>query len=100
VLFDLVQTDTIKNSLTLGSHILKKIKPVHRLHKGTEQAAFVVLKSPSIPSVLVETSFITNPEEELLGTTAFRQKIANAIASGIISYFNWFDNQKAHSRKR
>ncbi|MEA7586038.1 N-acetylmuramoyl-L-alanine amidase, partial [Salmonella enterica subsp. enterica serovar Anatum] len=42
--------------------------------------AFVVLKSPSIPSVLVETSFITNPEEErLLGTTAFRQKIATAI---------------------
>jgi len=63
VLFDLVQTDTIKNSLTLGSHILKKIKPVHRLHsKGTEQAAFVVLKSPSIPSVLVETSFIS-PED-------------------------------------
>jgi N-acetylmuramoyl-L-alanine amidase len=102
VLFDLVQTDTIKNSLTLGSHILKKIKPVHRLHsKGTEQAAFVVLKSPSIPSVLVETSFITNPDEErLLGTTAFRQKIANAIASGVISYFNWFDNQKAHSTRR
>ena len=102
VLFDLVQTDTIKNSLTLGSHVLKNIKPVHKLHsKGTEQAAFVVLKSPSIPSVLVETSFITNPaEERLLGTTAFRQKIANAIASGIISYFHWFDNQKAHARKR
>lgn len=73
VLFDLVQTDTIKNSLTLGSHILKKIKPVHKLHnRNTEQAAFVVLKSPSVPSVLVETSFITNPEEErLLGTAAF-----------------------------
>ena len=92
VLFDLVQTDTIKNSLTLGSHILKKIKPVHK---------FVVLKSPSIPSVLVETSFITNPnEEKLLGTTAFRQKIATAIANGIISYFHWFDNQKAHSKRR
>ncbi|WJD47701.1 N-acetylmuramoyl-L-alanine amidase AmiA [Enterobacter sp. PGRG2] len=102
VLFDLVQTDTIKNSLTLGSHILKQIKPVHRLHsKHTEQAAFVVLKSPSVPSVLVETSFITNPaEEKLLGTAAFREKIASAIASGVISYFNWFDNQKAHSRKR
>ncbi|OAT30655.1 N-acetylmuramoyl-L-alanine amidase [Buttiauxella brennerae ATCC 51605] len=102
VLFDLVQTDTIKNSLTLGSHILKQIKPVHKLHsRNTEQAAFVVLKSPSIPSVLVETSFITNPgEEKLLGTPAFRQKIANAIASGIISYFHWFDNQKAHSKKR
>ena len=81
---------------------LKQIKPVHKLHsRNTEQAAFVVLKSPSIPSVLVETSFITNPgEEKLLGTTAFRQKIANAIASGVISYFHWFDNQKAHSRKR
>lgn len=102
VLFDLVQTDTIKNSLTLGSHVLKNIKPVHRLHsKGTEQAAFVVLKSPSIPSVLVETSFITNPaEEKLLGTAAFRQKIASAIASGIISYFNWFDNQKTHAKRR
>lgn len=102
VLFDLVQTDTIKNSLTLGSHILKQIKPVHRLHsKHTEQAAFVVLKSPSIPSVLVETSFITNPaEEQLLGTKAFRQKIASAIASGVLSYFSWFDNHKAHSKKR
>ncbi|CSE97612.1 N-acetylmuramoyl-l-alanine amidase I [Shigella sonnei] len=68
---------------------------------NTEQAAFVVLKSPSVPSVLVETSFITNPEEErLLGTAAFRQKIATAIAEGVISYFHWFDNQKAHSKKR
>ncbi|AHJ77158.1 N-acetylmuramoyl-L-alanine amidase AmiA [Kosakonia sacchari] len=102
VLFDLVQTDTIKNSLTLGSHILKQIKPVHRLHsRNTEQAAFVVLKSPSIPSVLVETSFITNPaEERLLGTAAFRQKIASAIADGVLSYFSWFDNHKAHTKRR
>ncbi|WLI75839.1 N-acetylmuramoyl-L-alanine amidase AmiA [Kosakonia sp. H02] len=102
VLFDLVQTDTIKNSLTLGSHILKQIKPVHRLHsRNTEQAAFVVLKSPSIPSVLVETSFITNPaEEKLLGTAAFRQKIANAITDGVLSYFSWFDNHKAHTKRR
>lgn len=102
VLFDLVQTDTIKNSLTLGSHILKQIKPVHRLHsRNTEQAAFVVLKSPSIPSVLVETSFITNPaEEKLLGTAAFRQKIANAITDGVMSYFSWFDNHKAHTKRR
>ncbi|WP_254517795.1 N-acetylmuramoyl-L-alanine amidase, partial [Salmonella enterica] len=54
-----------------------------------------------IPSVLVETSFITNPEDErLLGTTAFRQNIATAIANGIISYIHWFDNQKAHTNKR
>lgn len=93
VLFDLVQTDTIKNSLTLGKHVLNQIRPVHHLHsQHTEQAAFAVLKSPSIPSVLVETSFITNPEEErLLGSTAFRQKIASAIADGIISYFDEFD---------
>ncbi len=102
VLFDLVQTDTISNSLTLGSHVLKQIRAVHRLHsKSTEQAAFVVLKSPSIPSVLVETSFITNPaEERLLGTTAFRQKIAHAIAGGVVNYFNWFDNHKAHSKRK
>jgi N-acetylmuramoyl-L-alanine amidase len=90
------------SSTKVSEHILKKIKPVHKLHsRNTEQAAFVVLKSPSVPSVLVETSFITNPEEErLLGTAAFRQKIATAIAEGVISYFHWFDNQKAHSRKR
>jgi hypothetical protein len=63
------------SSTKVSEHILKKIKPVHKLHsRNTEQAAFVVLKSPSVPSVLVETSFITNPEEErLLGTAAFRQ---------------------------
>ncbi len=93
VLFDLVQTDTIKNSLTLGKHVLNQIRPVHHLHsQHTEQAAFAVLKSPSIPSVLVETSFITNPaEERLLGTTAFRRKIASAIVDGINSYFIEFD---------
>ncbi|MCM2652769.1 N-acetylmuramoyl-L-alanine amidase AmiA [Serratia marcescens] len=98
VLFDLVQTDTINNSLTLGRHVLGQIRPVHHLHSdSTEQAAFAVLKSPSIPSVLVETSFITNPNEErLLGTTAFREKIARAIADGIVNFFDYFD---AHQRK-
>lgn len=93
VLFDLVQTDTIKNSLTLGKHVLSQIRPIHHLHsQHPEQAAFAVLKSPSIPSVLVETSFITNlAEERLLGTTAFRRKIAGAIVDGVISYFNEFD---------
>ncbi|PIJ42491.1 N-acetylmuramoyl-L-alanine amidase AmiA [Tatumella sp. OPLPL6] len=90
ILFDLVQTDTIKNSLTLGKHVLDTIRPVHHLHsQHTEQAAFAVLKSPSIPSVLVETSFITNPgEEKLLGTTAFRKKIAGAISDGIVNFYN------------
>lgn len=98
VLFDLVQTDTINNSLTLGRHVLGQIRPVHRLHSdSTEQAAFAVLKSPSIPSVLIETSFITNPgEERLLGTSAFREKIARAIADGVINFFHYYD---AHQRK-
>ncbi|QCR35378.1 N-acetylmuramoyl-L-alanine amidase AmiA [Nissabacter sp. SGAir0207] len=98
VLFDLVQTDTIKNSLTLGHHVLEKLRPVHHLHsKTTEQAAFAVLKSPSIPSVLVETSFITNhTEEQLLSTPRFRQQIAQAIADGIVSFFHYFDS---HERK-
>lgn len=101
VVFDLVQTNTIKNSLTLGSKILKKITPVHRLHSNTtEQAAFVVLKSPSIPSVLVETSFITNPhEEKLLETPSFQRTIATAISDGVVNYFSWFDHQKTHARR-
>jgi len=95
ILFDLVQTDTIRNSLTLGKHVLDQIRPVHHLHsEHTEQAAFAVLKSPSIPSVLVETSFITNPrEEKLLGTTAFRRTIATAIAGGITRYFDEYDRR-------
>jgi len=90
IIFDLEQTETIKESLLLGSHIVRHISPVHHMHSNqTEQAAFVVLKSPYIPSVLVETSFITNPEEErLLGTTAFRHKIASAITNGVVSYFS------------
>src|SRR5476649_2464240 len=98
VLFDLVQTDTIKNSLTLGRHLLSHIRPVHPLHsQHTEQAAFAVLKSPSIPSILVETSFITNhQEEQLLSTTAFRKEIAQAISQGIINFFSYFD---ANERK-
>lgn len=94
ILFDLEQTETVKESLFLGSHIIKHIAPMHHLHsKNTEQAAFVVLKSPYIPSVLVETSFITNPQEEkLLGTPMFRHKIATAITHGILSYFNHMKN--------
>lgn len=102
VLFDLVQTNTIKNSLTLGANILKKVASVHRLHsKHAEQAAFVVLKSPSIPSVLVETSFITNPhEEQLLNSPSFRRKMATAISEGIVNYFTWFDQQKVHAKRK
>lgn len=90
VLFDLEQNKTIGDSLHLGRHMIQHIAPVHHMHsQHTEQAAFVVLKSPSIPSLLIETSFITNPDEEkLLGTQAFRLKIAKAIVAGINSYFS------------
>lgn len=99
VLFDLVQTDTIKNSLILGHHLLSQIRPVHHLHcQHTEQAAFAVLKSPAIPSVLVETAFITNHDEErLLTSPAFRTTIAEAIAGGIMRYLHDFE---AHLRRR
>lgn len=89
VLFDLVQNQTIKSSLDLCRHMIGHLRTVHTMHSyHPEQAAFVVLKSPSIPSALIETSFITNPQEEhLLGTPQFRMNIAKAIAGGIESYF-------------
>jgi len=90
VIFDLEQTETIRESLALGGHLIHHIAPVHTLHaRATEQAAFVVLKSPFIPSVLVETAFITNPDEEkLLSTASFRYRIAGALAKGITDYLN------------
>jgi N-acetylmuramoyl-L-alanine amidase len=85
VLIDLSQTATISNSLTLGSGVLSQMGKVARLHNHkVEQAGFLVLKSPDIPSILVETGFISNPKEELnLGSRAYRQKLANAIHSGL-----------------
>lgn len=89
VMFDLAQNLTIRNSLKVCEHMIKHISDVHHMHSShPEQAAFVVLKSPTIPSVLIETSFITNPEEEkLLGTRKFRMKIAEAISGGVLQYF-------------
>ncbi|OUC37026.1 N-acetylmuramoyl-L-alanine amidase AmiA [Enterobacter sp. J49] len=90
VIFDLEQTETIRESLALGSELIHHIAPVHTLHSPTtEQAAFVVLKSPFIPSVLVETAFITNPaEEKLLSTSSFRYRMASALNDGILKYLN------------
>lgn len=88
IIFDLQQTETIRESLLLGSHLVNHIAPVHPMHAlTTEQAGFVVLKSPFIPSVLVETAFITNAtEEELLSTASFRYRMAHAISDGIVDY--------------
>lgn len=88
-LFDLDQRETINRSLDFGRHLASNIIKVHHMHSPhPEQAGFAVLKSPRIPSVLVETSFITNKhEEKLLGEPLFQEKMARALATGINSYF-------------
>ncbi|ENY3730649.1 hypothetical protein A3N51_05735 [Enterobacter kobei] len=88
--FDPEQTETIRESLALGRQLIDHIAPIHTLHtRETEQAAFSVLKSPFIPSVLVEMAFITHPEDEKrLSTSSFRYRMAGAIAEGIMGYLN------------
>lgn len=88
-LFDLTQTATVNDSLKLGKAVLDRLGKINKLHKGhVDQAAFAVLKAPDVPSILVETAFLSNPEEErLLASTAFRTKSARAIADGINTYF-------------
>lgn len=90
VLLDLSMTASINASIGVGDYVLRKLEGVTRLHKqGVEQAAFVVLKSPDIPSILVEAGFISNPDEELnLGSANYRQKLAGAVFNGIKDYFN------------
>lgn len=88
-LLDMSITAQIKDSLRLGSEVLGQIGQVGRLHKKqVEQAGFAVLKAPDIPSILVETAFISNPEEEAkLRDPAYRQKLVEALATGIARYF-------------
>lgn len=88
-LLDLSQTATINDSLKLGRAVLSELGGINTLHKeSVEQAGFAVLKAPDIPSVLVETAFISNPDEERrLNDDAYQEKMARAIASGIKRYF-------------
>jgi N-acetylmuramoyl-L-alanine amidase len=88
-LLDLSQTATINDSLKLGRSVLKEIGGVNTLHKPhVEQAGFAVLKAPDIPSILIETAFISNPEEEKrLKDDAYQEKLVNAIVTGIRDYF-------------
>jgi N-acetylmuramoyl-L-alanine amidase len=90
VLLDMSQTATIQDSLELGNTLLATLKPLTPLHSAkVEQAGFMVLKSPDIPSVLVETGFVSNPKEELLLQSAdYQNKIAEAIAAGIEKYLS------------
>jgi N-acetylmuramoyl-L-alanine amidase len=89
VLLDMSTTAQINDSLRLGSAMLGEIGQVGRLHKPrVEQAGFAVLKAPDIPSVLVETAFISNPEEEArLRSEAYQEQLADALMRGIQRYF-------------
>ena len=88
-LLDMSTTAQIKDSLQLGGVLLGEIGNVGKLHKPrVEQAGFAVLKAPDIPSVLVETAFISNPQEEAkLRTSAYQEQLADALMRGIVRYF-------------
>jgi len=88
-LLDLSQAATINDSLKLGKSVLGHIGNINKLHKKhVEQASFAVLKSPDIPSILVETAFISNPDEEArLNDDAYQDQLADAILAGVKKYF-------------
>jgi N-acetylmuramoyl-L-alanine amidase len=88
-LLDLSQTATINDSLKLGKYLLGELGAINTLHKNhVEQAGFAVLKAPDIPSALIETAFISNPEEERrLNDDAYQEKLAEAMVRGIRQYF-------------
>jgi len=87
-LLDLSQTATIDHSLRLGSAVLAELGAINTLHKPrVEQASFAVLKAPDIPSILVETAFISNPsEEKRLNDRAYQDRLARAMLTGIKRY--------------
>jgi N-acetylmuramoyl-L-alanine amidase len=89
VLVDLSMTATLRSSLDVGRNILGQMKQVARMHKtSVEQAGFAVLKSPDVPSILVETGFISNPTEEAnLGSAGYRRQLATAIRQGVTQWF-------------
>lgn len=89
VLLDLTMTATLNDSLSIGGQVLDQLGRVNRLHKSrVEQAGFMVLKSPDIPSLLIETGFISNPDEERrLRDPIHQQGVADAVFSGLKSHF-------------
>ncbi|WP_422677645.1 N-acetylmuramoyl-L-alanine amidase [Billgrantia desiderata] len=89
VLLDLTMTATLNDSLAIGGQVLDQLGRVNRLHRSrVEQAGFMVLKSPDIPSLLIETGFISNPDEERrLRDSGHQQRLAESIFSGIEAHF-------------
>lgn len=90
VLLDLSMTASIEYSMGVGSNVLSQLESVGKLHKSSvEQAGFAVLKSPDIPSILVETGFISNPtDEQRLTQAAHQRRIADAVVDGIDRHFH------------
>lgn len=113
VLVDLSMTSTLQRSLDVGGVVLNEMGRFARLHgnrRSVGQANFVVLRAPDVPSILVETGFISNPtEEKNLGSANYRRKMATAIRNGIVSYFEktppegsfiaWRQQQKQTTRR-
>ena len=89
VLYDMSLTNTLDASLGLGDKVLRQMGHISKLHRQqVEQATFMVLKSPDIPSILVETGFISNPQEaDRLRTRQYQRKMARAIHNGIRAWF-------------
>jgi N-acetylmuramoyl-L-alanine amidase len=89
-LLDLSQSASLETSMEVADAVLTSLKRIGPLHfQRIQQAGFMVLKSPDIPSLLVETAFISNPDEEQrLRNHAFRQKLAGAIRDGVMAYFD------------
>ena len=88
-LLDMSTMAQIKDSLRIGSEVLGQLDRVGRLHKSqVEQAGFAVLKAPDVPSILVETAFISNPDEEAkLRDPAYQRTLVQALFTGIRRYF-------------
>lgn len=89
ILFDMQQTDVLQRASLLAESVVNSLRGHASLStRGVKQAGFVVLKSPRIPSILVETAFITNPSEnKLLARTDFRQAFARRVADGVVKFF-------------
>jgi len=92
VLLDLSQNAALSASLDVGNEVIGQLARIGKVHRRkVQQAGFLVLKSPDVPSILVETAYISNPEEEKkLRSRAHQSKLANAILLGVRKYF--YDN--------